>query len=204
MTDSFYAPPMSSLNVEPAGSPAFFTVSPTKLMTMLWATSGLYAIYWFYKNWALYKQYSRRSIWPIPRTLLGLIFVPSLFCKLDRTLREREKGAIPFWWGYAALLILNGLMPVLLSFCIGLVQSLRGQASTGLSAGQLFALSFLTLLIHSLILLRVQHFINVLNDDSSGRTNAGLTKANWLWIAIGLLYWYAGYAMMAANTSVTL
>lgn len=199
MTDSIYAPPIAKLTVEPAGSPAFLTVSPTKLMTMLWATSGLYGFYWFYKNWALYKQVSGRSIWPVARTLLALIFVPSLFCKLDRALREQGKGGMPYWRGLAALLIVNGLTPALLSFFNGLARGLSGQPLTESGAGQLFAISFITLLIHSLILLRVQHFINVLNDDSSGRTNARLSKANWLWIAIGMLYWYAGYAMVATT-----
>lgn len=204
MIDSIYTPPKARLNVEPAGLPAFFTVSPTKLMTMLWATSGLYGLYWLYKNWALYKQFSGRSIWPIPRTLLGLIFLPSLFCKLDRTLREQGKGGMPYWWGHAALLIVNGLAPALLSFFNGLVRGLGGQPLTESGVGQMFAISFITLLIHSLILLRVQRYINVLNDDSSGHTNARLSKANWLWIAIGMLYWYAGYAMVAKTIAPSL
>ncbi|HEY0287537.1 MAG TPA: hypothetical protein VGC62_11080 [Pseudomonas sp.] len=204
MSDSMYVPPTANLNVEPAGAPAFFTVSTTKFMTMLLATSGLYGWYWFYKNWALYRRYSGRSIWPIPRAVFGLIFLPSLFCKLDRVLKQQGKDGMPFWRGSAALFILIAIAPMALSFLVGLLQGLNGQPFSGGGIVPMIAASIIPLMLQSLILLRVQRFINVVNDDPSGNTNARLTHWNWVWIVIGLLYWFAGYLLIVAVTQAPL
>ena len=55
----------------PQGQPAFFAVSPLKLIVMSTATLGIYELYWFYKNWKLIKQRTESNIMPFWRAFLA-------------------------------------------------------------------------------------------------------------------------------------
>ena len=59
--------------------PMFFPVSRFKLFVMSLVTLGLYQIFWFYKNWQLFKAQTRRDISPFWRAFFsGIFFYPLL------------------------------------------------------------------------------------------------------------------------------
>jgi len=201
MSEVFYTPPEADLR-DQQREPAFFTVAPTKLVIMLIVTSGLYGLYWFFKNWTLYKAYSARSIWPLPRTVFGILYLPSMFCKIDAELKKLGKEGMSYWRLSAAGIILIALGPVVFSFFSGLIQGLQGQPFSGPGPALLIALSISPVLAQSLILRRVQSFINLLNDDPAGAQNNSFTALNAVWALIGIGYWYVGlqFTLSMANS----
>lgn len=191
MSDVFYTPPAAELMDPPKKGSAFFTVSVTKLTVMLIMTSGLYGIYWSFKNWSHYKAYSGRPIWPIPRALFGLIYLPSLFYKVDAELKTQGRR-LPYWAALAAGLILLFLAPSLIGFLIGLFQGLTQGTYTGLGVIPAILASTIPFLLQCLILRTIQSFINLANGDAEGSRNKDFTRWNVLWMAIGVIYWIAG------------
>jgi hypothetical protein len=201
MTDVFYTPPKADLQEGQCRRPAFFTVAPNKLVIMLIVTSGLYGLYWCFKNWTLYKAYSARAIWPIPRTVFGLLYLPSMFCKIDAELKTRGEEGMSYWRLSAAMIILIALGPGIVSFLSGFLEGVQGKPFSGLGTVTLVALSVSPLLVQSLILRRVQSFINLANDDPAGSRNSRLTVLNGVWACIGVAYWYVGlqFTLSMAN-----
>lgn len=59
--------------------PMFFPVSRLKLLVMSLVTFGLYEVFWFYKNWQLFKAATVRDISPFWRTVFSGIFCYFLF-----------------------------------------------------------------------------------------------------------------------------
>ena len=56
--EDIYTAPKSDLGNELIGGLKceFFPTSQRKLVVLFIATFGAYPVYWFYKNWALYKK----------------------------------------------------------------------------------------------------------------------------------------------------
>jgi hypothetical protein len=75
-------PPNTSLEL-PEGQPAFFAVSPLKLVVMSTVTFGIYQLFWFYKNWKLVKKRTERDIMPFWRAFFGVLFCYSFFCEVQ-------------------------------------------------------------------------------------------------------------------------
>jgi hypothetical protein len=201
MSEANYAPPTANLYTETHRGPAFFTVSPTKLMIMMLATSGLYGLYWHYRNWALYKQRFSLAIWPLPRAWFGVLFMPSLLSKLDRELEARGKARMASWKLTAVLYISLAFAPMIFGFMFGLVRGAAGYPPQPPNLNLIVAVSAVALVLMGLILSRVQGFINLLNDDPLGSTNAKLSDANWVWILIGAIYWVVNYYVALAMNS---
>jgi hypothetical protein len=195
VSDVFYTPPAASLTDPPKKGAPFFIVSPDKLTIMLIVTSGLYGIYWCFKNWSAYKAHSGRSIWPVARTLFGLFYLPSLFYKVDGLLKAQGKGAMPYWAASGAGMILLASVPHTIGFMKGLVQALRGEPFTGFGVITLVTMSVVPLLLQCLILRRVQTFMNQLDDHPDGLRNSGFTVSNKLWMFIGVIYWGVGLSI---------
>lgn len=195
VSDAFYTPPAADLTVSSKSGPPFFTVSLGKLTVMLIVTSGLYGIYWCFKNWSLYKAYSGRSLWPLPRTLFGLFYTPSLFYKIDGVLKEQGKGRMPYWAGSAAAMILLAFAPHIVGFVVGFVSGLSGRPFSGIGLVPTIAVSIIPLLLQCLILRRVQSFINRLNGDAEGSQNKEFTGWNSVWMVIGVICWGLGIAL---------
>lgn len=192
MSDVFYTPPAADPATISTTQPPFFTVSQRKLTVMFILTSGLYGLYWGYKHWSLYKAYSCRSLWPLPRTIFGLLYLPSLLYKVDGLLKEQGKGRMPYWAASAAGLTLLAMAPMITGFFSGLVQGLGGRPYSGVGTVLLVAASVIPFLLYCLILRRVQAFINLLNGDADGSQNMTFTRWNVLWMVIGSIYWIGG------------
>src|SRR5690349_17919588 len=72
-------PPIGPASSLPTGQPAFFPVSPVKLVVMSTFTFGIYELYWFYRNWKLIKQRTGASITPFWRAFFGILFCYQCF-----------------------------------------------------------------------------------------------------------------------------
>ncbi|MEG3936411.1 MULTISPECIES: hypothetical protein [unclassified Microcoleus] len=88
--------------------PMFFPVSRFKLFVMSLVTLGLYQIFWFYKNWQLFKAATGDDISPFWRAVFNGIFCYSLITKIRNRakLRGIDANFSPFlltlaWFGLA-------------------------------------------------------------------------------------------------------
>ncbi|MEG3987653.1 hypothetical protein QUA13_10975 [Microcoleus sp. S28C3] len=88
--------------------PIFFPVSRLKLFVMSLVTFGLYQIFWFYKNWQLFKAATGSNISPFWRAVFNGIFCYSLITKIRNRakLRGIDADFSPFlltlaWFGLA-------------------------------------------------------------------------------------------------------
>ena len=60
----------------------FFAVSVTKFAAMSICTLGIYELYWFYKNWRLFKEREKLDIWPFWRAFFAFFFCYQCFSRI--------------------------------------------------------------------------------------------------------------------------
>lgn len=87
-----YAPPRarvddhagekSSHSIASDAATPFFAVSLTKLVVLSLCSSGLYEMYWFYKNWQRIREREQSDIWPFARAFFGILFCYSCFKRM--------------------------------------------------------------------------------------------------------------------------
>ena len=53
----------------------FYVVGITKFIVLFLATFGIYSVYWFYRNWKLYKIHNNEDIYPVARAIFSIFFV---------------------------------------------------------------------------------------------------------------------------------
>jgi len=87
-----YEPPASSVetNIERTTEPYFFTTSTFKLTVMSICTFGIYALYWFYKNWVLIKERTGQNIMPFWRAFFSLLWAYSCFKHIKNSANENN------------------------------------------------------------------------------------------------------------------
>src|SRR6478735_927493 len=84
-----YAPPRDATaqDEQPIGrtqrSAQFYDVSIATLSALQLVTFGLYAVYWFYRHWAVQKRARRLNISPLARGIFAIFFVHRLFKAID-------------------------------------------------------------------------------------------------------------------------
>jgi len=171
------------------GAPTFYVVSRKKLAILYLATFGLYGVYWFYKNWSNYKNCSSdkfnvdRSIWPVARGIFSIFFIHSLFREVKTY--GRNKAALAAWNNESLATQL-----VLFTILGNLLDRLSAR-SIGSPYTDIASLLIMAPLLG--LLLGAQQMINVGCGDPDGESNSRLTTANYVWIAIGLVFW--GFAI---------
>lgn len=80
----------------------YYPVSIWKIIVMLLATVGVYALLWFYKFWRWAKVHGDRSdIWPGPRGFFYSLFPMAAFQEANRQLYAGQRHASV--WGWLAL-----------------------------------------------------------------------------------------------------
>jgi hypothetical protein len=90
--------------------PSWFVVGPGKLVFMSVVTLGLYQIYWFYQHWRRVRD-SGENVWPVPRSIFGVIFGYSLFRRVYQS-AVTTPGATPGLLAVVyALLCLSAKLP---------------------------------------------------------------------------------------------
>jgi hypothetical protein len=167
-------------------APVFYVVSRKKLAILYLATFGLYGVYWFYKNWSNYKNCSSdkfnvdRSIWPVARGIFSIFFTHALFREIKGY--GRDKAALAEWNN-------GSLATQLVLFMIASnVLDRLSYRSIGSPYTDIASILIMAPLLG--LLLSAQHMINVSCDDPDGESNSRLTNANYVWIALGLIFWF--------------
>ncbi|MFJ4372874.1 hypothetical protein ACIP1T_09665 [Pseudomonas japonica] len=156
--------------------PAFFVVSIPKLMVMTVVTCGLYGLFWYLRNWELYRKASGTRVMLLPRILWPEFFLYSLLSRVDR--RIRASGRRYRWspWWLACGMLLAWLLGVHLWM-------------VSLPMPELIDALLMTMALFFLALAEVQRAINFCEGDPEGGGNAQLTVVNWLWISLFTLGW---------------
>lgn len=180
MTDNHYQPPTARVDDDPAaaGRP-FYIVAPRKFVLLYLFTVGMYAVYWFYQNWAMLKRQRNLNVWPVPRALFSIFFTHSLFQEIDRAL---ESNAVRYAWNAAGA----ATAYVILS----LASSVIGQLANRDIGSPLT--DFASLLMVPAVmfpLLAAQKAANFAVGDPQGESNSTLTAANIVWMVVGVLLW---------------
>lgn len=73
--------------------PIFFPVSRFKLFVMSLVTFGLYEVFWFYKNWQLFKAATGYNISPFWRSVFSGIWCYFLFMEIKILAKSRRVHA---------------------------------------------------------------------------------------------------------------
>lgn len=167
--------PLSLATKTPAQC-AFFVVAVPKLIIMTLFTSGLYWLFWYLRNWDLYRNTAGTSVMLLPRILAPEFFLYSLLYRVD--LRIRASGRCyrwsPWWLAFGVL-----LMSISGYYLWIVVLPVPELAPAGLVVAVLF----------HLFQRRIQRAINFCEGDPEGAGNARLTVINWLWILVITLGW---------------
>lgn len=77
------------------GAPDLYVISVPKLVVLHVATVGVYALYWFYKQFSAQRRYREPQSWPVARAFLSVFFVHRLFRFIDG--QARDAGDDPSW-----------------------------------------------------------------------------------------------------------
>jgi len=169
---------MSTGTLSPSHSarPAFFVVAVPKLIFMTLFTSGLYWLFWYLRNWELYREANGYKVMLWPRVLWPELFLYSLLSRVDR--RIRASGRFYPWspWWLAC-----GLLSMTCSqVCLGMVI---------LPMPELAPVALMLTAVLCLLQGRVQRGINYCEGDPEGEGNSQLTLMNWLWISVVTTGW---------------
>jgi hypothetical protein len=178
-----YAPPTAHIAEVPGGiameRAPFYIVSPAKAALMMFVTFGVYALYWFWRHWKMHKIDKKLDIWPVPRAVFSIFFAHSLNREIDD--RIQRKGLRHDWspGGWATLYVVAAIGGRILDRLPETVISLN--ASIGLLIAMLSALT--------LSVFHAQRAANIACGDPNADSNRRLTVANYVWLALGALWW---------------
>ncbi len=179
MEQNPYTPPQADLVPPQETSAGYYVVSQKKFLIMLLGTTGIYSIFWFYRNWRLHKDRTQDDIWPVPRAIFAIFFVHKLCDLIFRRLsgQGRARG-----FDYQT--------PATVYVITTIVGYLCGRAS-GLGVGSPYTdlFFFIELPAVAWALLQIQKAINLTCDDPEGASNSKLTGANWAWLVLGAILW---------------
>lgn len=177
MSNNIYAAPLANLDEQPnaAAEDRFYVVAPRKLLVLWFLTMGLYQLYWYYKNWALYERATGAGVWPVARALFAVFSTHSLF----RLIGEHDATGTRRPWdngSYAAA--------VVFLLVVGYVLAWAGQDSLFFDVISAFLLLPLGLLTR-----QVQAEVNARCNDPDGDSNSAFTGANYAWCVFGGMLW---------------
>ena len=186
-----YAPPTADLAqaTEADGVAQFYVVGRTKFTVLFLMTMGIYAIYWFYKNWALYRDSMQISMIPVLRAIFAIFFTHALFAEVDAKLKSTNRE---FSWSASGLATLYVVLLIVTYFADTILQAVGFYDELSMTAFAVTMIITFGALIGSwLIIGKAQRAINTAANDPDGNENSHLTGANWVWIIIGAVYWAA-------------
>lgn len=176
-----YAPPSSDVELPATSNSVYYVVSVRKFTLLFFATLGAYVIYWFYRNWKAYRDFSGEKIWPVARGIFSIFFAHSLFEKVNARLVERN---ITFPWSprsFATWYVV-----------VALVSHALDRASVkGVGSPVTDVLDILVLPAMYYTLLVPQRAVNAAEGDPLGEGNARLSGPNIAWMVLGGLIWIA-------------
>jgi hypothetical protein len=180
MTNDPYKTPSAELAIETDEEQfQFYVVSIRKFTVLFFITTGLYAIYWFYINWKNYRNYSGKSIWPVPRAIFSIFFTHSLFSEVQNSLNEKGKT---YSWNPGSLATIYVVLTIASQILDKMSRKDIGSPYTDL-------LSILILPFIYSALVKAQKAINFSQNDPEGDSNNTYTIGNYIWIALGTALW---------------
>ena len=186
MTDNVYAAPQANMSSagDQSGDTRFFVVSTTKLAVMYLGSFGIYLLYWYYKQWELYKESQpfdspAGKIWPAMRAIFSVLFTHALFSKVKAA--QPDHPAVASWSPMrdATLVVLMLFVPMILSWTMPRPHSPLTLQLIGMAL--MFPIAT--------VLCRVQKRINAVCGDETGAANRHITGANIAWLVLGALFW---------------
>lgn len=158
----------------------FYAVSQKKFLIMFLGTFGIYAVYWFYKHWSLYKKSANEEMWPVMRGLFSIFFTHSLF-SLFEVKYHNKTGENPK--------SINTLATVFV--VISILGNIGGRlAGNGYGMPFSYYSSFIALPIACWCLYQAQSLANYSGVDVNGSSNNKLTLLNYFWLVIGSIFWF--------------
>jgi len=189
---NIYTAPESDLSIESidGSKREFFPTSQRKLVILYIATFGYYTVYWFYKNWELYRKNAGKKILPLLRAIFYIFYTHSLFRRVEEA--AMNKG-ISKSWG-ANRLATGFVILIIISY---FVQTPSQKPETSgfylrLNVSDFGIWDFVSVAIFFILLspiYMVQEVVNKLNDDPQGRLNSSFSIYNFIFIIIGALIW---------------
>lgn len=180
MDQNPYAAPESDLKVETrVEKTQFYVVSIQKFTVLFLSSLGFYTVYWFYRNWKQYRDYTGQKLWPVARAIFSIFFAHRLFAEVDKSLSENGRV---FRWLPAA----QATAYVVLSI---ISKTLDRLAFKEIGSPYTDALSLLILPFLYFALITPQRAINHSQGDPDGSSNNNFTTVNYVWIVIGIALW---------------
>lgn len=185
MTEELHDPvAITDVPADADRAPAFYVVSPRKFTILYLATFSLYAIYWFYKNWANYRDWRQAtpadaSIWPVPRAIFSIFFIHSLFRKVKHV--GQHSAVVQAWGNTVHAWLLVAFM---------LVSSVLDRLSSKGIGSPITDIGSLVMLVPMLFaFLPAQRMINQACKDPGGTGNNQFSGANIAWVVLGCIMW---------------
>jgi len=169
----------------------FYVVSNTKFLLLYFFTLGLYTVYWFYRNWSLYKQSTGESMWPVMRGIFSIFFTHSLFKRVDERLQAQT---VAYHWTPTILATVYVVSAVVANISDRLSMKNIGTPVTDF-------LGLLLLVTAGWALYKGQGAINTACNDPAGSSNSTITVANLVWIILGALFW--GLVLIGSVATLT-
>lgn len=157
----------------------FYVVSQQKFLILYIGTFGMYLVYWFFKHWSEYRNSTKASMWPIMRAIFSIFFTHSLFALFEKKY-ELKTGHAPK--------SVNYLATIYVIFAIG-CQILSKLSENAIGNPITFYLSLLIMPVSGWIFYHVQSLANYGGEDVTGESNNALTSLNYLWLALGVIFW---------------
>jgi len=179
MDDNLYKPPEAELIDPVSVENEFYVVSQKKYLVLFFITIGLYPVYWFYKNWSLYREKTGNKMWPVMRGIFSIFFTHSLFRLVDSRLKEKK---FEYEWNPQFVATVYVLFAILGNILDRLSYKEIGSPVTDL-------LSLGVLPVVGWTLYKAQNAVNIVCEDPLGVSNNQFTWANIIWIVFGTILW---------------
>ncbi len=157
----------------------FYCVSLQKFLILYIGTLGLYAVYWFFKHWSLFKNSTNATMWPIMRGVFSIFFTHSLFSLFEMKYETKTGEAPKSITNLATIFVVVTLL--------GNIGAKLSEAGYGLPLSVFSAL--IALPISCWCLYQAQSLVNYASDDVHGSANNRLTLLNYFWLTLGVLLW---------------
>ena len=162
----------------------FFPVSEGKLITLYIVSFGMYAIYWFYKNWTLQQEAMEEKIRPFWRAIFSIFYTHSLFKRIHQQASKLEKKHQFNANVYATLFV----AAIVISNIIDRLTMNSNMFEPG-SQNSLVIISLVLFFVSIYPLVKVQATVNRINNDMLGFLNHKYSIWNYLLIALGCILW---------------
>lgn len=179
METDVYKTPEADLQNDNQVNPDYYVVAPKKFVVLFVATFGVYSLYWFYKNWQLYRLRTEKNIWPVMRAIFSIFYVHSLFEIIDSKLKDTNSS---FKWSYRPLANIYILCTIIQNVCDRLSSRDIGSPITDIAS-----LTTLPIIGYSIYI--GQKAINTACNMPYGEINSKYTAANIFWIISGSILW---------------